>query len=53
METSHGSHIGFVEGSISEMFTSESCYSYPAKVALEFFDLSFDHREGRQEVKVE
>jgi hypothetical protein len=40
METAHGSHIGFIEGNISEIYSSENCYSYPAKVALEFFDLS-------------
>ena len=37
MQTSHGNHFGFMEGSLMEAFSSDECYTYPAKVALTFF----------------
>jgi predicted alpha/beta-fold hydrolase len=40
METTYGSHIGFIEGGFFEAFSSDRCYSYPARVALTFFNLA-------------
>ena len=37
METQFGNHFGFYEGNLMEVFQSKSCYTYPAKVAVEFF----------------
>ena len=33
----YGNHFGFYEGGIFEAFSNNSCYTYPAKVALAFF----------------
>lgn len=44
MQTSHGNHFGFVEGSLLEAFSSDHAYTYPAKVALTFFETVGKHR---------
>eukprot|EP00602_Paraphysomonas_sp_CaronLab_P005130 CAMPEP_0185033208 /NCGR_PEP_ID=MMETSP1103-20130426/21976_1 /TAXON_ID=36769 /ORGANISM="Paraphysomonas bandaiensis, Strain Caron Lab Isolate" /LENGTH=328 /DNA_ID=CAMNT_0027569409 /DNA_START=231 /DNA_END=1215 /DNA_ORIENTATION=- len=44
METSHGNHIGFVEGPLFEAFTNSNCYSYPAKVAAVFFQTIIEQK---------
>ena len=38
MYTSHGNHFGFMEGSLLNAFSSDETYTYPAKVALTFFE---------------
>ena len=45
METDYGGHIGYVEGSLFEAFTSKTCYLYPAKIALLFFNLICEENE--------
>jgi predicted alpha/beta-fold hydrolase len=37
VETKYGNHFGFYEGYLWEMFSSKTCYSYPAKLVIEFF----------------
>jgi predicted alpha/beta-fold hydrolase len=38
MQTSHGNHFGFVEGPLIEVFSSDYSYTYPAKVAVTYFE---------------
>ena len=46
METKYGNHFGFYEGSLSDAFSSEGTYTYPAKVARAFFDCIVTAREA-------
>jgi predicted alpha/beta-fold hydrolase len=46
METTHGSHIGFIEGGLLEAFSSDRCYTYPAKIALAFFNLAAERMKS-------
>ena len=46
METEYGGHIGFIEGSIFEAFTSKTCYLYPARIALIFFDYICEEKKN-------
>lgn len=39
LETYYGNHFGFYEGSIFQAFSNTTSYTYPAKVALEFFNV--------------
>ena len=45
MEPQHGNHFGFYEGPLSEAFSCEATYTYPAKVARAFFDCIIQDRE--------
>ena len=46
METKYGNHFGFYEGSLSDAFSSEGTYTYPAKVARAFCDCIVTAREA-------
>jgi hypothetical protein len=37
VEPQFGNHFGFYEGGIFEAFSNKTSYTYPAKVATEFF----------------
>jgi predicted alpha/beta-fold hydrolase len=39
LETSHGNHFGFYEGPLRTAFSNSTCYTYPAKVALQYFNI--------------
>lgn len=38
MMPSHGNHLGFFEGSLFTCFSNTTSYTYPAKVAISFFN---------------
>ncbi len=38
METEHGNHLGFYEGGLFDAFTNKTSYTYPARVAVTFFE---------------
>ena len=38
METPHGNHFGFYEGPLIAAFHNTTSYTYPAKLAIEFFN---------------
>jgi hypothetical protein len=38
METKYGNHFGFYEGSLLDAFKNQTSYTYPAKLATEFFE---------------
>lgn len=42
IEPFHGNHFGFYEGSLFELFTNTTSYTYPARVAIEFFQALAD-----------
>ena len=42
MEPEYGNHFGFFEGGIFEIFSNKTSYTYPAKLALEFFRIILD-----------
>ena len=42
IEPEYGNHFGFFEGGIFEIFSNKTSYTYPAKVALEFFRIILD-----------
>ena len=42
MEPEYGNHFGFFEGVIFEIFSNKTSYTYPAKLALEFFRIILD-----------
>jgi predicted alpha/beta-fold hydrolase len=42
LEPSAGNHFGFYEGDLMEAFSSKSCYTWPAKCAVRFFDEILD-----------
>jgi predicted alpha/beta-fold hydrolase len=44
LEPSHGNHFGFYEGRLLHAFTNVSSYTYPAKVAAEFFEVASSTR---------
>ena len=43
VEPQYGNHFGFYEGGLTQAFTSRTSYTYPAKVAVEFFDAILMH----------
>ena len=42
MEPEYGNHFGFFEGGIFEIFSNKTSYTYPAKLASEFFRIILD-----------
>lgn len=44
----HGNHFGFYEGGIFEAFTNKSSYTYPARIALAFFQKVLEHEARRK-----
>jgi hypothetical protein len=54
LEPMHGNHFGFYEGPLSAAFTNTTSYTYPARLAVTFFNTIIDHqREGDIPLKVE
>ena len=43
VEPQYGNHFGFYEGGLTQAFSSRTSYTYPAKVAVEFFDAILMH----------
>jgi len=43
-EPEYGNHFGFYEGSLWKMFSNKSSYTFPAKLALEFFNSIIDEK---------
>ena len=44
VEPEYGNHFGFFEGGIFEIFSNKTSYTYPAKLALEFFNIILDEK---------
>lgn len=45
-EPHHGNHFGFFEGDLVDAMTNTTSYTYPAKVATEFFDAILEKLSG-------
>ena len=45
VEPEYGNHFGFMEGSLLESFSNKTSYTYPAKIALEFFNLILEEKK--------
>jgi hypothetical protein len=43
-ETQFGNHFGFYEGSLINAFKNDTSYTYPGKVAAEFFNTILDEQ---------
>jgi predicted alpha/beta-fold hydrolase len=43
-EPEYGNHFGFYEGSLWKMFSNSDSYTFPAKLALEFFNTIIDEK---------
>ena len=48
IEPSHGNHFGFCDGSIFEIFTNQTSYLYPPKVAKVLLDMILERRGKRR-----
>ena len=51
VEPEFGNHFGFYEGGLFQVFSNKTSYTYPAKVALEFFNiiLNENNNENKHE----
>ena len=49
VEPEYGNHFGFYEGGLFELFTNKTSYTYPAKVALEFFSIILDEKSCKNQ----
>ena len=43
-EPEYGNHFGFYEGSLWNMFSNTTSYTYPSKLAVEFFNAIIDEK---------
>lgn len=43
-EPEYGNHFGFYEGSLPKMFTNKTSYTFPSKLAIEFFNTIIDEK---------
>ena len=48
VESKYGNHFGFYEGGLLEAFQSRSSYTYPARLAAEFFEVVLEEEEAEQ-----
>lgn len=47
LESKYGNHFGFYEGAVTEAFSNKTSYSYPPRVAMEFFKTVVEHQNGK------
>lgn len=46
-EPKYGNHFGFYEGPLRTAFSNSTSFTYPAKVATEFFETILSREAGR------
>mmetsp|Transcript_15210 Transcript_15210/g.14617 ORF Transcript_15210/g.14617 Transcript_15210/m.14617 type:complete len:430 (-) Transcript_15210:701-1990(-) len=51
VEPEYGNHFGFYEGGLFELFSNKTSYTYPAKVAIEFFNIILNEKKNETIIK--
>lgn len=49
METKYGNHFGYYEGDLFDAFTNNASYTYPAKIASQFFGTVLTNQDHQQQ----
>ena len=50
VEPEFGNHFGFYEGGLFQVFSNKTSYTYPAKVALEFFNIILNENNNENKL---